>query len=104
MTTPPRGAFAAPVRAALDAAAALWSVPPVHLLGRSRAATLSIRRAAVWAALHAAGLSSPVIGQAFARDHTTVLYGVRGARRRAAEDADYAAAVALITEEARRVA
>lgn len=88
-----------PTRAALEAARVLWGTQAAYLLNRSRAATLSERRQAVWAALRRANMPYAAIAAAFGRDHATVAYGVRVAERRAMQDATYAAAIATIVEE-----
>lgn len=90
------------VTAALGAAGRLFGTRSAYVLGRSRAAGLLPARYAVWAGLHEAGMTLAAIGAASGGRHgDSVAHGVRQARRRAAEDAEYAAAIALIAQEVR---
>ncbi len=91
------------VAAALAAARELYGVTPAVVLGRSQSRGVVPVRHAVVAALHeACEVSSLELGRRFERDHTTILYSIAAARGRAARDAEYAAALALIAHEIAR--
>lgn len=87
--------------AALGAAERLFRTPRAHILGRSRSRGLMLVRHAVTAALRECGASWVAIGRAMGRDTSTVQHSVKVARRLAAADAEYAAAIRAIADEAR---
>jgi hypothetical protein len=60
-----------------DAVSTETGVPLRELLGRSHRASVSRARQVLFAALALEGLSTPEIGYLLARDHTTVLHGLR---------------------------
>ena len=96
--SPPR------VAAALDAARLTFGVEPRVILSLRRDPPTALARFAVWLALsEGCGAGVLHLGRRFERDHTTVVHGLQRARRFVAEDAEYAAAVALITAEVRAV-
>ncbi|HMR51212.1 MAG TPA: helix-turn-helix domain-containing protein [Amaricoccus sp.] len=66
----------------VDAAAVMARCTTAELLGRTRRAPLVRWRAFFMAAAYRAGFSSPEVGRAFRRDHTTVLAAVRRAEGR----------------------
>jgi len=64
----------------IDAAAELFNVPAVELLGRNQRQRACLVRYVCMAALRERhGVSYLEIGDLFDRDHTTALYGVRKA-------------------------
>lgn len=69
-------------RGLLDEARAVAEAHHVDLfdlLGRSRERSIARARAALYVRLHGLGLSSPEIGRALDRDHSTVLAGLHKA-------------------------
>lgn len=89
------------VAAALDAAERHFRTPRGHILGHSRARGLMLVRHAVTAALRECGASWMALGRALDRDPSTVQHSARVAHQRAARDAEYAAAIRAIADEAR---
>jgi len=65
------------MRRVLDEVAAAAGVSVADILGPSRRARVVAARQAVMAVLHRRGWSSPRIGRALRRDHSTVLHGIR---------------------------
>ncbi len=62
-----------------------------ELLSRRRTARVAWARQVAWYALHEGfDMSYPEIGEAFERNHTTVMYGVHKVRAIAAEDSELA--------------
>lgn len=76
-----------------------WGVCRDALAGENRAQRVVRPRQAVMliAAQHC-GWSTPRIGRALRRDHSTVIYGIRAAEARAAEDPDYARRIGRVVE------
>jgi Bacterial dnaA protein helix-turn-helix len=69
-------------RGIVAAACARAGLTEAIIYGRQRYQSISRVRHAVWAELHAAGLSYPEIGILFGRDHTTIIVGVEGHAQR----------------------
>lgn len=91
------------VRAALAAVRVLYGVEPGAILGDSRVQRLTApRQAALVDIADACDGSCTELARHFGRDHTTILYHLRQGRARAAQDAEFGAAVALIVQEVRR--
>lgn len=90
------------LQAALNTAHKCFDIEPRALLNRGRRPPIAHARQAVWAALYeACDTSYPELARLFQRDNQTVLYGVRVARGRAVEDAEYRAVIELIVREVR---
>jgi chromosomal replication initiation ATPase DnaA len=76
----------------VTACAAEWGVPRELLLGESREAPVVMARFAAMAlGRRLLGYSFPRIGRLLARDHSTVMHGVRRMARMAEDDTDLAA-------------
>lgn len=89
----------------LAGAAELFGVAPEELIGPRRAQPLALRRQlAMAAAARNPLLSYPAIGQAFERDHTTVMHARRRVDARAREDGAIERLVHAIEDRARAVA
>ena len=64
--------------ACVDAEAArAFGVDPFDMAGRSRRAAAVQARQVAWSILRARGFSFPAIGRRYARDHTTIIAGLR---------------------------
>lgn len=88
------------VRLALEAAGALYDIPPRSLLSRARSARVARARAACLAALHqATDASLSALGRAFDRDHTTIRHHIQTATARAMDDPSYALDIVQIAGE-----
>lgn len=71
----PRGSLAIPTaRRIVDAAAVAFDVPRDELTGPGRHHPVALYRQITMAAARMAGHSFPQIGNAFERDHTTVIH------------------------------
>lgn len=65
------------------AVAARHGLRPAELLGERRLAAYSRARDEAWAEIHATGkFSTPQIGRAFNRDHSTVVVGIQRHKER----------------------
>ena len=76
-----------------DAVAEIFGVTPLEVIGHSRRRDLvDVRRTAMWVVRQCfPGLSYPMIGRLFgARDHSTVIHGVRKIECRRERDAAFA--------------
>lgn len=94
-----------PERAAQAALAAgrAFEVPPREVIGRCRLISVTRARLALYAALYqACETSYPEMARLLNCHHTTILYGVKKAFRRAGDDTEYAAKLALIAAAAAR--
>jgi chromosomal replication initiation ATPase DnaA len=65
----------------IENAARAWSVPVAELLGPGKRQRLCWARWSAMGALSDMGWSTPAIGRALNRDHTTVLYGLGRLKR-----------------------
>ena len=74
------------VEAAVDSlimqAATLYRVTPEEILSQRRTMVVALARQWVMFEAHEAGISTPQIGAALGRDHTTVLYGAQAEEKR----------------------
>jgi chromosomal replication initiator protein len=78
----------------IAAVAEASGVPVRELLsGRRSKRTVQFRQAAMWLAREITEHSYPAIGQAFNRDHSTVMYGVSRTEERMTRDPAFAALV-----------
>lgn len=84
------------------AAERVLGVPASFMTGYSRAPRVVAARDAVWAALRDRGVPGYAIARAAGRHPSTIWHGVKVARARAANDAEYAQAIRAIGEEVRR--
>lgn len=73
-----------------DAAGRMLGVPSERIFNRDRHATVALARQLAMAAARRHGYSLPEIGQAFDREHTTVLHAERTVAARAAADPRFA--------------
>lgn len=81
----------------------LFEVSPRDILKRDERRAVARARAAVYAALMAeTTVRTMTIAQLLNRHHRAIDCGARAARARAERDADYAARLALLRQEARR--
>lgn len=60
--------------------------PIAEVMGKSRKAALCRIRERIWLWAYEAGYSSVHIGRVFDRDHTSILHGIRNARRAVEDD------------------
>lgn len=82
-----------------------YGVSPEDILGRSKKRRIvDARHAAMFVARTVTGLSFPVLGRAFDRDHTTVLSAVRAVEGRARYDADLAEGLDALVRDHQRSA
>ena len=77
----PREAMAAIVAAV----AAETGITEAEIMGTRRWANVSAARQLVFYIAHREGMSLPVIGQLFDRDHTTVWHGIKAEKARRGE-------------------
>jgi chromosomal replication initiator protein len=74
----PRRRLQSSLRQIQELVADYYALSPGELLGRSRTRELSAaRHLAIYLAHEITGASLPALGEAFQRDHTTVLYALR---------------------------
>jgi chromosomal replication initiation ATPase DnaA len=86
----------------IERATAEWDVSWGEVIGSIKEQRIVLARQAVMFALHAAGFSSTQIGKALGREHTTVLHGIKAARRRMDADAGYRRKVDAMAHMARQ--
>lgn len=81
-----------------------FAVPPRDIISRSRASGLADIRAAIYAAIYATHTHTThdAIGQLLNRKQSVVSDGIQRAKRRAERDEEYARAIHLLEQEARR--
>lgn len=65
-----------PIHEIISAGSRFYGVPVEELRGRNRRMPLPIYRVSVWGACRAQGHALATIGEAFARDHGTVLWSI----------------------------
>ena len=82
---------------ATDEAAKVFEVPQREILSRIRVPSVTRARLALYAAIYdACQTSYSEIGWRLGRDHSTLVYGVKRAREMAADDAEFALALARV--------
>jgi chromosomal replication initiation ATPase DnaA len=82
---------------AADITAKVFEVPHRELLSYLRIPAVTRARQAMYAAIYdACETSYPEMARRLNRDHTTLVYGVKRAREMAADDSDYAVALARV--------
>lgn len=87
----------------LQSVSAVFDVPVEHIRAPFRHARLMpARQAAVTLARRHTDLPLTVIGQAMARDHSTVIHHLACAERRLIEDPDFAARVSAASQQLQR--
>jgi chromosomal replication initiator protein len=84
----------------VDLVANAFHVKPKEVLGKSRLQSVMIpRHVAMWLTREVLKLSLPAIGDAFQRDHSTVLHAIRKVNERLTTDALFAKQVAELRGE-----
>ena len=84
------------IREIIEAVAVEFNVTPEQITGQRRHADLFKARAAVCQVAAEAGFSSPLIGKALRRDHSTVLNAITRAQGFMAEDRGFALTLAKV--------
>ena len=97
---PPGGVPFGTLARVLDLVSDEFGVPREALARENRARELSHpRQVAMLIAARHRGYSTPRIGRALRRDHSTVVYGIRAAEARAAQDPDLARRIDRVVEQ-----
>ena len=86
----------------IQEAAKVFEVPYREILSKIRVPSITRARLALYAALYdACQTSYPEMAWRLKRDHTTLVYGVKRARAMAADDSEYAVALARVRDVVR---
>jgi hypothetical protein len=92
------------IREIIAATAGQYAIPVESMFKAKRRAIAHPRQVAMYLSRLMAGNSLPVIGRAFDRDHTTVIYAMKAVEARCADETDLVAIILAIASEATRLA
>lgn len=90
------------IERAVQEVARIFEVPHREILSKIRVPSITRARLALYAAIYdGCQTSYPEMAWHLQRDHTTLVYGVKRARAMAADDSEYAVALARVRDVVR---